>query len=273
MLTQEARQDVLPPKRGTREFFRDLHPFEPMNPDAPIVPVNWLVPGFIMKGKINMVFGPEKSGKSRFLRWLLANMFLMKDVHNLTLQSPGRVLYLAGEETASDITPDLMNNVKLLGFDKNDFDWAGAITLVQAAGMRLDDSRQRDWIKQELISGNYDTLIIDPLRRVHAAKESSNDEMAYICNALRSWSNELGITIIVLHHTGKLDEEDDLNRIATWSRGATDLASVLDWAIFLTRQKHRVCIKRAGRAQPREDFHVYDNGGGQAWVEAPRNEA
>lgn len=244
-----------------------------MDPDAPSVPIHWLVPGFIMEGKVNFMFGPEKAGKSRFLRWLLANGFLNREVYGLPHRSPRRLLYLAGEEMPQDITSDLMESVMAAGGRKDEVDWGERITLVQAAGMRLDDPAQRAWIKSELIDGGYDMLIIDPLRRVHAARESDNDEMAHLSNAFRSWSNELGVTILVLHHTGKLDEEDDLERIATWSRGATDLASVLDWATFLMRSGERfVKVRRGGRAAPRPAFNVLDNGAGKPWTEVREKE-
>lgn len=256
------------PKRGTKEFFRDLHPFEPMDPTAPAIPIQWFVPGFLMEGKVNFMFGPEKAGKSRFLRWLLANMYLGGTLYDMPVKAPQRLLYLAAEEMPADITSDLMESVKAAGGDPGEVVWEDRITLVQAAGMRLDDAKQRAWIREEMIEGGYDMLLIDPLRRVHAAKENDNDEMAYICNAIRSWSNELGVTILVLHHTGKLREDDDLTRIATWSRGATDVGSVLDWATFLMREgPDRVLIRRNGRAAPRPPFAVYDHGTGEPWIE------
>lgn len=258
---------IEPPKRGTPAFFRDLHPMVGMDPDAPVIPIHWLVPGIMMEGKINMMFGPEKSGKSRWLRWMLAHMFYGKQLYGNPTHLTGRVLYLAGEEQPNEITAGIMRNVKLLGLDPKAVDWQDKVTYVAAAGMRLDRHDQRNWIRHELETGPYDNLIIDPLRRVHAAHENDNDEMSLINNALREWSNSLGTTILIIHHTGKLREEDDDNRIATWSRGATDVASVLDWASYVTRlDQTTVRIRRAGRASPRGDLSVLDQGEGKPWI-------
>lgn len=255
------------PPRGSKAWFRDLHPFAPMDPSAPVVANSWLVPGLLMEGKINMMFGPEKSGKSRFLRYMMAHMYYQEPLWGVPTRAPKRLLYLAGEEQPGDITGRLMDTVLGLGLTPDDIPWGERVTIVQAAGMRMDRQEQRAWLRQELEDGEYDALFLDPLRRVHGARESSNDDMAYICNALREWSNALNITILVIHHTGKInEEEDDMDRIATWSRGASDVASVLDWATFVTRRKqHEVNIRRAGRDSPRTKLLVHDAGEGAPW--------
>lgn len=249
------------------DTFRQMHPFTPMDPLAPASPTSWLVPGLLMEHKINFMFGAEKSGKSRLLRQLMAHMAYEQPLFGTApTYQPGRTLYLAGEEMPADVTNRLMHTVRALGLDPDDHPWDRNYTLVQAAGMRLDDHRQRRWIRDELEGGGYRCLMVDPLRRVHAASESSNDEMAYICNALRDWSNSLGVTILVLHHTGKLGIDDDIERIATWSRGATDVASVLDWATFLTREHDTITLRRAGRAPPRERLYLEDKGDDHPWT-------
>lgn len=244
-----------------------MHPFTPMDPTAVPEPVSWLVPGMMMDGKINMMFGPEKSGKSRLLRQMMAHMYLGADLWGQPTRAPERLLYLAGEEQPEDVTASLMSYYTGLGGQVGDVDWGSRITIVRAAGMRLDKAEQRRWLREEIADGEYDALFLDPLRRVHAAKESSNDAMAYICNALREWSNSLGTTILVVHHTGKInEEEDDMDRIATWSRGATDIASVLDWATFVTRRgTANVHVRRAGRDTPRGPIIVRDTGEGKEW--------
>lgn len=253
------------PKRGTSAWFRQIHPFSAMDPDAPPVPVTWLVPGIIMQHKINFMFGPEKAGKSRFLRFCLAHMMYDRNLWGGRCAAPSRVLYLAGEEQPNDMTHGLMSSVRSIGADPRRIAWADRFTIVQAAGMRMDRNDVRQWLKHEIMTGRYDTLIIDPLRRVHGASESSNDEMSQISNAIRDWSNTLGLTILIIHHTGKLSDEADLDRIATWSRGASDIASVLDWATFLKREGNSIELRRDGRAAPRPVLTITDEGEGRRW--------
>ena len=212
------------------------------------------------------MFGPEKAGKSRWLRSVLAHAFYEKTLFGQPTRLPGRVLYLAGEELPEEITAALMRNVRTIGCNPKDINWSERVTYVSAAGMRLDRHEQRQWIRNEIEDGGYSHVLIDPLRRVHAAKESSNDEMAYICNAFRQWTNELGVTMLVIHHTGKLGEHDDESRIATWARGASDLASVLDWATYITRQGDNVQVMRGGRGPQRDTLSLHDDGEGKRWV-------
>jgi RecA-family ATPase len=238
--------------RATQQALDRLYPFTPMDPMDTDYEVSWLMPGFLMEGKINIWFGAEKAGKSRLMSWVLPHLYSNSAIFGQPCQSPGRTLYMLGEETKPEVTKRLVEAQKRAGIPDGVVDWGGTIDFCEAAGMRLDLPKHRDWLRDRLSSGLYRTLIIDPLRRVHGAKESSNDAMAPICNELREWTNRYGLTLLIVHHTGKLGPDDDETRIATWSRGATDLPAVLDWALYVKRlpQQDRVRVLRQGRARP-----------------------
>lgn len=238
-----------------------------MDPSAEPIPVSWLVPGIMMEGKINMMFGPEKAGKSRFLRLVMGHMYAGTDLWGQPVRAPKRLLYLAAEEQPEQVSSSLLRYYLAAGGKLDAIKWEDRVTIVRAAGMRLDKADQRAWLREEIESGGYDALFLDPLRRVHAARENNNDEMALINNALREWTNSLGITLLVIHHTGKINEEEsNMDRIATWSRGAGDVTSILDWATFITRRgMANVHVRRAGRDTPRGPLVLRDTGEGQAW--------
>jgi len=244
-----------------------LYPFTPMDPDMPEEKREWLAQGLIMKGKINLMFGPEKVGKSRVLGWLLLHMIVGEEVwEDMSVMDPGRILYLLGEETQGDLVDRLRIYSKIIGVDYKKVDWGKKITFCDASGMRLDQQQQRKWLENEIEKGKYQTLVVDPIRRVHGARESDNDEMSRIFNDFREWTNRSGLTMIMIHHTGKLREEDDEERIATWSRGATDLPAVLDWATYVRRSQSgrgrpdSVVIKRAGRGPGLDPLQLWDHG-------------
>ena len=255
------------PQRPSRNGrLDDLYAFEAMDPTDREDKVNWLIPGLLMQGKINCLFGAEKAGKSRVLAQWLLHCYYGKDFLGQPTQSWGRCLYLLGEETRPGVTGRLAEMATAMGEDLNEAGWVDDLTFIQASGMRLDFKTQRQWLKEKLIGNKYDTLVIDPLRRVHGAKETSNDEMSVICNELRDWSNHQGLSIVMIHHTGKISPDDDETRIATWSRGATDLPAVLDWAVYAKRFRgqgsspDRVRLFRAGRASPLDDLRMVDRG-------------
>jgi RecA-family ATPase len=230
-------------------------------------PYTWFLEPFWMKGKINMFFGPEKAGKSRMLGWLLAGLFanvpvLDGLVHPTNL--PERWLYLAGEEQLGLVVDRLRMYYQRMGGDPQR---RLPVTFIEAPGMRLEQTGhregQRGWLEKLIVSEGFDGLIIEPMRRIHAGTESDNDSMAPMHNDFRRWTNKLGITIIGVHHTGKLSEFADMSRIATWSRGCTDLAAILDTGQFLEqlhadRHGRRLRMLRGGRFPPVDPLFIHD---------------
>lgn len=250
----------------TREWLDKLFPFTPMDPANREYKVQWLAKGLLMKEKINVFFGMEKAGKSRLLGWMMVHMYAKAKLFGQTTKDPGKTLYLAGEETKEEVTARLMYYQKVAALDNANIPWAKRIEFCEAAGMRLDRKQQRDWLRGRIESGLFETVIIDPLRRVHGASESSNDEMAPIANDMREWTNRYGVTLLMIHHTGKLSVDDDETRIATWSRGATDLPAVLDWALYAKRtttgkgKADRIKLFRKGRAPKEDPLNLVDDG-------------
>lgn len=239
---------------------------EPMDPDMVAEPKSWHVDGLLMEHKITGIFGAEKAGKSRLLRWLLAHAYAQQPIFGHPTKTLGKTLYMLGEETAADVVSGLRVSCELASLDYQDIPWSDLIQFMPSSGMRLDQPQPRAWMADMLRDGKYQALVIDPLRRVHGGKETSNDDMALITNALRDWTNRLGLSVILIHHTGKISPDDDETRIATWSRGATDLPTILDWAFYVkrfrgqTKASDQVIVQRTGRDAKRDPLRLVDYG-------------
>lgn len=233
-------------------------PVRPFDPDMEVKSVPWLVENFWQKGKINVMFGPEKAGKSRLLNWLLVNSFVNEDVVGLKIiHRPKRVLYLAAEELVEDVNSRFLRYLAFAGAVPRQA--LIPVDFISAAGLRLDHGHQRKWLEEKLVNEEYDLLVIDPLRRVHGADENDNTAMSQIFNDFRRWTNVHGISMVLLHHTGKLGEDAAMDRIATWGRGASDLAAILDTAQFVDRQSPKlVRVLRAGRFRPVPALGLFD---------------
>lgn len=110
-------------------------------------------------------------------------------------------------------------------------------------------------------------VVIDPLRRVHEAKENDSDQMGLINTAFRRWSNRHGKTLVILHHTAKINEDEtDMDRISNWVRGSTDIGAIVDTAAYVKRTAHtKVVVKRAGRFPPLDDLRLYDHSDDKGW--------
>jgi RecA-family ATPase len=238
-------------------------------------PLDWLVDNMILRGKITGLLGAEKSGKSRLACYILAQMLPTADARNSAVlrwdvggtwanhHGFKRVLYLNAEERRIDVQARINRYALRLGLPPSN-DWP--IDYVSAMGMQLQrDSERRAFETVFLESGKYDLLMLDPLRRVHTGDENNNSEMAPLHNDLRRWSDKYGLGIVLTHHTPKLGEDADLERIATWSRGNTDLASLLDGAICLrttaTGADRTIRVmKRLGRFATMPDVQLVDKG-------------
>jgi len=230
------------------------------NPDLVAPPVPWIVNRlWLGRGKIMAFFGAEKSGKSRILNWLIASMF--SPAHTvlgeqvIDAQRPKRVLYLRGEEDQAEVQDRIKGYLHLMGDDEA-YTRTLPIDFIDAMGMRLDSVQgegSRMWFQKEYIeSQRYDLILIDPLRRVHSGEENDNTAMAKMHNSFRYWTDRFGVGLGLLHHTGHLSDDADMERIATWSRGNTDLPSLVDGALYLhvlrdDGDMRKLKLLRAGR--------------------------
>jgi RecA-family ATPase len=234
-------------------------------------PVPWLVEGLWLKGKINFILGPEKTGKSRLLAWLLAQAFgrpigsPMLDGGLWKHYGLGNVLYLNAEETVEDVVPRIYGYADALGLTLPD---ELPLTLISetAVGLNLHVPRERQVFTERFVANDkYNTIIIDPLRQVHGAAENSNDEMAPLCEAFRGWTNHYGKSLLAAHHSGHWRDDADLSRIATWCRGATALPAIMDAATLIrtTTETQEYAIRevrRKGRMPMCQNLELYDFG-------------
>lgn len=229
-----------------------LFPIVPLDPNMPDTPVDWLIEGLWQRGKINAMAGYEKSGKSRLLGWLLCGLYCPSVLGLHVVGPPPRLLYLLGEETKEVVNQRIVQYSRLMGSTFPQID------VMEASSLGLEQISRRSWLLNRL--KGYDGMVIDPLRRVHDANEDKSSEMAPINNALRYWSNHYGKTIIMLHHTPKIDpEKTDMERMASWFRGSTDIAAILDTGQFVNRlTKDKLQLRRAGRFAPLPNINVYD---------------
>jgi RecA-family ATPase len=252
-------------KRAAFERFKRMYPIKAMDINEEKKPIVWLAEGLVMEGKINGMFGAEKAGKSRLLGWLLVAMMARHRTLGLGIESPGKIAYMLGEETSGDVVERVRVYCELQGVDTSKIDWSDKIAFWEAAAMKLDTRAQRAWMENMIVELGFDFVIMEPLRRLHAANENDNTAMSEILNDIRRWSNRYGTTFLITHHTGLLAADADESRIATWSRGATDLPAILDWACYLKRfvkdkKTDLLKIMRRGRASPHEDLRILDCG-------------
>jgi RecA-family ATPase len=235
-----------------------LYPVVKYDPLMKAKRVDWLIDGLWQLGKINAVAGAEKSGKSRLIGWFLVGMARGSVLGlNATLLMPPKILYLCGEETVATVNQRITKYAELQGVPANQFD----IHFIEAAAMRLDLKTQREWLREKMLDEDFSMLVADPLRRLHGADENDSTQMSVIYNDIRKWSNRDGLSIVLVHHTPKIGEDTDMTRIASWFRGSTDTAAILDTAQYVDRiGKDGIQMLRAGRFPPLPPLAIHDLG-------------
>lgn len=171
------------------------------------IEVEWLVDRLIPKGAITLLFGQGGVGKT----WLMMDMAL-----NIGNGSP--FLNLKTQKTPVifiDFENPLVTlnaRIKKLGKAENVFFWRSGNTNCKAPKL---DSIEWDQYKQ---LPKDSLLIFDTLRASQGGDENASDGMAVIMNKLKEL-RDLGMTIVVLHHTSK-----NQNKLPKGSTAIVDLS-------------------------------------------------
>ena len=222
----------------------------------------WMIEGLFMTGgKVNFITGQSKSGKSRYMMWMLVHMLegmpLWQDTSDSWVtRRPRKIVWLLGEERQQDIERRLQRYAELQGFDWGS--WTTEITFIEATGLGLDKVDTQASLERMIREQRPDLIIGDPFRRLHDAAENSNDDMKGITTWFRIMANKYGVDFWIVHHTGMVYENQryELANINFWFRGATDVPSIVDGACFLWRNESTpgtnsgapVQLYRGGRA-------------------------
>lgn len=248
----------------TSSAFDSAFPAHPYEPGAPRRALPWLVEGLWLEGKINVLSGMPKVGKSRLAAWLLVHAYRGRTPFG-PARSPRKLLWLLGEEDRSDAQARLAGYAALAELPEATL--SANVTFLEAYGMRFDDARYRAWFERKFLEprGACDTVLIDPVRRVHTGDENDNSAMAPWHNELRRWTQKHRKTFILVAH-GKLSTEAwSPDSVASWLRGASDFGAILDAAAFLAENsrsgpRRRLTVYRAGRFPPLDPAVLLDFG-------------
>jgi len=212
------------------------------------------------EGRINFITGQAKSGKSRYMMWMLVHMLegtpLWPEQDPWICRRPEKIIWLLGEETQKDVERRIRRYAELRGFNWRE--WTTEITFIEATGFGLESTDTQAALERMIREQNPTLIVGDPFRRLHDAAENSNDDVRGLNTFLRIMANKYGVDFWFIHHTGKVYESNmwELANINFWFRGASDVPSIVDGACFLWRSESKpgansaakVRLFRGGRA-------------------------
>ncbi|MBP9501626.1 MAG: AAA family ATPase [Candidatus Promineofilum sp.] len=189
-------------------------------------PQEYLVDGLIAKGHLGILGGRPKSGKS----WLGLQLAMCIDTGADFLgreTTKARVLYYALEDGARRVQA----RAKLIN-------WQPESAAVLFTIPYLDDGQGGIGPGAVEVNGyaeGYDLIIIDTLIAAMSGRtdERDNSAMGSLVNALAYIAHNKDIAIVIVHHTGKAANPDDI--FAT-IRGASAIRGAYDMGLILERK-------------------------------------
>lgn len=209
--------------------------------------LDFVVPGLIA-GTVGSIVAPGSSGKSYLAVELALAVGAGVDITGGAFSAPGqatgRVVYMPAEDPPAVIKHRLHTIGAHLPASSREVA-AEQIDIMPLAGQmpHLLDSNgkigpdQACWIEAiKSAAQGARLLIIDTLRRYHAADENDNGAMSVLLQVLEQIATELDTTIVFIHHTSKAAAVG-LGDAQTASRGAGALTDNGRWQINLVGMK------------------------------------
>lgn len=225
-LVQLPREDVAePPRRGEPEPVELTELLDRTYPDDP-GPVGG---GIAVRGGLVIVGGGPKLGKS----CLVSNMLIRRHRGEPWLgfaTTAGRT-FIANAEIPE---PELQQRLRLQLQDGAPLP-VGSIYCLTDRRMKLDRPECVAKLRQHLNRVKPDLLVLDPLARFLSGDENSAKDMGVLVAALDVLIQEYGLSIIVVHHTGKPgpDAREGGHRL----RGSSALFAAADSVLLLDRSE------------------------------------
>ena len=176
-----------------------LHPFleDNSSPPEPIIDN-----GILLDGTILIIVGPAKSKKTFLTQNLALSIAMGNDFAGFKITKPKKVLYYLAEggyfpnrerlrKMAENISPDNTENF-LIAFPPY---------------MLINHKENYDEICKTIKELDAEVVIFDPLIRFHDVDENSATGMSEVLGIIRQLIEKLGISVILVHHTGKVQSK------------------------------------------------------------------
>jgi archaellum biogenesis ATPase FlaH len=159
-------------------------------------------------GGILQLTGAGKIGKSMLLLNIAYGLALGRDVLGFGISKQRRVLYLNGENSQGTMQErfTLLRNYFCID-EEQEIKIRENLQFCSVA-LLLPKSEALSEIRGNLAEIRPEILILDPLKNFFSGEENSSDSMRDFMAAIRKLILEFNVTVIILHHTGKKQNED-----------------------------------------------------------------
>jgi hypothetical protein len=173
--------------------------------DVKAKPVEWLIPGWLPIGKLTLLAGDGKCGKSTFLFYIAACLSRAADAFGLAYDAePGETLLLTAEDDIEDTIKPRMVSLE-----------ADTSKIHCVRGIQAGKDQKTFVVDQTEILGQYlqehpkiRLIIIDPIAAyIGGADDNSDPEVRQALQGLVDLAQKHRVAVIILKHTGKSDRK------------------------------------------------------------------
>src|SRR3984885_7383833 len=205
----------------------------------------WLVEGLWGASSVGVIGGAPKCAKT----WLGLDMALSVAtgtpcLGKYAVPEPGPVLVYLAEDSLRVVGERIEGMARHRGLDIDQV----AIYAITVSALRLDHDRDRTrlwetarWLRPKL-------LVLDPLVRLHGIDENHAGEVAELLGYFRSLQRQLGISVLLVHHTRK--NAGDGAAAGQGLRGSGDIHAFGDSNLYLRRSREHLVLSSEHRAAP-----------------------
>jgi len=184
-----------------------LVPFSSIN----MVPIEWLWPRFLARGKLHLLAGAPGAGKTTLGMAIAATISRKSDWPDGEQSQPGKVLIWSGEDDPSDtLKPRLVAN----GACVEDCFFVGDVI---SEGQRrcFDPAIDMPLLKAAAIrAGGIALIIVDPIVSAVTGQSHANAEVRRALQPFVDLAQELGVAVLGITHLSKSTEgREPLERV------------------------------------------------------------
>lgn len=175
-----------------------------------------------------MIFGYGGSGKSLFALQLAISLADPPEngfLGTFPVSSCKKVLFLQSEVSSAGINDRIKKIYGEKGMPSSVRESIKFIALNNCITVSdsFTNSQFVSMLKNTVKTNNFDVIIIDPLISYHVEDENNNNAMRRVLDSIKSLCQELKVSILIVHHSGKSYQGEN-------NSGGRGASSIGDWA-------------------------------------------
>jgi len=205
----------------------------------------WLVEQLWCARSVGVIGGAPKCAKT----WLGLDMALSVAtgtpcLGKYAVPEPGPVLIYLAEDALRAIRERIEGMARHRALDLDEVEIHG----ITAPVLRLDHDRDRTRLWETVRRLRPRLLVLDPLVRLHGIDENHAGDVAELLGYLRTLQRELGLSVLLVHHTRKNAAEGAAAGLGL--RGSGDIHAFGDSNLYLQRTKEHLILSSEHRSAP-----------------------